>query len=350
MANIKAFLKNWTLPISMLSGVVGYFVFMALPLSGSVHQWAYVSISRYIQPVLIFTMLFLSFLKVRIAEMKPRRWHLRVLLLQAGFFVFFSFLAMSCADYGMKVLCEGAMLAFICPTATASAVITGRLGGSISGVVTYLMICNLMVSIIGPLFLPLVEPHEGLTFLPSFFMILSKVFPLLICPLLLAILVRYLFPKLHKRLMSYTNLSFDIWVVALALAIAVTVRSIMHSSVAGQYLVGLAIISGICCLAQFAMGRRAGKGNFSKVFHRKRGGVGMNDGEHIKITSLNKGDIGNSDSITAGQAFGQKNTVFAIWLGLTFLDPVTSIVGGFYSVWHNTINSWQLYKVRKGDK
>lgn len=346
MANIKAFLKNWTLPLSMLAGVVGYFIFVALPLSAEVHKYAYTAISHYIQPVLIFSMLFLSFLKVRVHEMKPRKWHFRVLMLQAGFFVFFSLLAMSFENNGLKVLCEGAMLAFICPTATASAVITGRLGGSISGVVTYLMMCNLMVSIICPLFLPLVEPQAGLSFLPSFFLILSKVFPLLICPLLLAIVVRYLMPGVHKKLMSYTNLSFDIWVVALALAITVTVRSIVHSSVPWQYLVALAFISGICCLAQFWMGRKAGKGNFNKLFHRRRGGVGMNDGEDIKITSLNKGDIGNSDSITAGQAFGQKNTVFAIWLGLVFLDPVTSIVGGFYSVWHNIVNSWQLYKVR----
>ncbi len=350
MANVKAFLKNWTLPLSMMAGAIGYFVFDLLPLSPEIHKWTYLSISHYIQPVLIFTMLFLSFLKVRVEEMRLRKWHLRVLLLQAGFFVLFSFLALSCRDYGVKVLCEGAMLAFICPTATASAVITGRLGGSISGVVTYLMICNLMVSILCPLFLPLVEPHSGMTFLPSFFLILGKVFPLLICPLLLAILVRYLTPKLHKKLLSYTNLSFDIWVVALALAIAVTVRSIMHSSVAWQYLLGLAIISGICCLAQFWMGRKVGRESFHKIFHRKSGGVGMNDGEKIKITSLNQGNIGNSDSITAGQAFGQKNTVFAIWLGLVFLDPVTSIVGGFYSVWHNTVNSWQLYKVRNGVK
>lgn len=44
---------------------------------------------------------------------------------------------------------------------------------------------------------------------------------------------------------------------------------------------------------------------------------------------------------------GQKNTVFAIWMGLMFLDPVTSVTGGFYSIWHNIVNSWQLYKKNK---
>ena len=47
---------------------------------------------------------------------------------------------------------------------------------------------------------------------------------------------------------------------------------------------------------------------------------------------------------------GQKNTVFAIWMGLVFLNPVTSVVGGFYSIWHNLINSWQLYKKAKAAK
>ena len=134
-------------------------------------------------------------------------------------------------------------------------------------------------------------------------------------------MVRYLLPALHRKLLAYTNLSFNIWTVALALAIAVTVNSIMHSTVDAWYMVGLALISGVCCLSQFWMGKHVGS-------HYDRGS-------------------GNVIRITAGQAFGQKNTVFVIWLGLVFLDPVTSVVGGFYSVWHNLVNSYQLYKVRK---
>ena len=29
------------------------------------------------------------------------------------------------------------------------------------------------------------------------------------------------------------------------------------------------------------------------------------------------------------------------------MTPVTSIAGGFYSVWHNIFNSYQLYRKRK---
>lgn len=302
----------------MLSGVVAYFLFMELPLTTEQQDGTYHFVSNFLQPVLLFFMLFLSFTKVRPREMRPRRWHLWVLLMQAGCFLACSALALLCGDnHGAKVLCEGAMLAFICPTATASAVIVGKLGGSISGIVTYIMLCNLMVSVLAPAVLPLVEPSSGLDFMTSFLMILSKVFPLLIIPLLSAWAVRYGLPKVHRKLLQYPDLSFYVWAVALALAIAVTVRSIMHSTVSVWYMVGLAIISGIACLIQFVLGKRVGS-----LYDRQT-------------------------RITAGQAFGQKNTVFVIWLGLMFLDPVTSVIGGFYSVWHNTVNSYQLYKARK---
>ena len=34
-------------------------------------------------------------------------------------------------------------------------------------------------------------------------------------------------------------------------------------------------------------------------------------------------------------------------MGYTFMTPVTSVAGGFYSIWHNIYNSYQLYEKRK---
>ena len=53
------------------------------------------------------------------------------------------------------------------------------------------------------------------------------------------------------------------------------------------------------------------------------------------------------DKITAGQALGQKNTGFLIWLGYSYLTPVTSVAGGLYSVFQNCINSFELYQKEK---
>ena len=84
------------------------------------------------------------------------------------------------------------------------------------------------------------------------------------------------------------------------------------------YQVGLAVISCIACFLQFYVGKKVG----SKY----------------------------DDTISAGQALGQKNTVLAIWMGYTFFTPVTAVAAGFYSVWHNVFNSYQLYLKRKEEE
>lgn len=52
--------------------------------------------------------------------------------------------------------------------------------------------------------------------------------------------------------------------------------------------------------------------------------------------------------IDASQGLGQKNTVLAIWMALTYLHPVSSVAPAAYVAWQNTINSAQLYfKMRR---
>lgn len=314
---IAGFIKNWILPLSMLSGVASYFVAANLPFMAA-HKESVVKAVNLVQPVLIFSMLFLSFCKVDPHCMRPRKWHIWLLLIQIGTFSLLSVIAsLMSATANYRVLFEAAMICMICPTATASAVITKKLGGSAEDVTTYTILINLFTAIVVPLFVPMVHPQAGQSFLMSVALIVGKVFPLLLLPFVCALLVRYLLPSLHHWLSNYFNLSFYIWAVALALAISVTTRTIIHAEMPIVYQIGVALISLVCCALQFYFGKKIG---------RKY-----------------------NDSITAGQALGQKNTVFAIWMGFTFFTPITSIVGGFYSVWHNLVNSYQLYEKRKKD-
>ena len=125
--------------------------------------------------------------------------------------------------------------------------------------------------------------------------------------------VRRYLPRLHSLLVvKGRNLPFYLWLVALSLAIAMTSRAIAHSSLSIWVMAGIAAVSLVCCIVQFAFGRFIGRRN---------------------------GEV-----IAGGQSLGQKNTVFAIWFACTFLTPVTAIAGGFYSLWHNLVNTWQLYK------
>jgi len=310
------FVKNWTLPISMITGALAYFVYVNVPLFAPTRPYAN-EVVGVVQPMLIFSMLFLTFCKIAPRQLRLRPWYLWHVLIQVLLFAAFSGVLILLPDTPWRVLVESAMLCLICPTATAAAVVTAKLDGNAADITAYTIIINLAVALVAPLLLPLAHPHAGLTFLPTFGMIIHKVFPILICPLLAAWMVRCCWPSLLKVLLRVKDLSFYLWAVSLAIAIAVTVKAIVHSNMPVTCGLGIAAVSLACCLFQFAVGKRIGRAY----------------GEQIE----------------GGQALGQKNTVFIIWMGYTFLSPITAVAGGFYSVWHNVINSRQLYRKRIAD-
>ena len=312
--NFHNFLRTWSLPIAMLGGVVMYLLYTNIPLFDGTHGFVS-SVLAVVQPGLIFAMLFVTFCKVNIKELKPSKWHLWLLAFQLLSFIAISLSIAIVPDMPetLRVLLEAAMMCLMCPTATAAAVITARLGGNSASLISYTMQINIAVALVAPLLLALSHPVEGMSLASSFILIMGKVFPLLLLPLLCSEIVRRLLPRLHAVLVTKgRNLPFYLWLVALSLAIAMTSRAIAHSSLSIWVMAGIAAVSLVCCIVQFAFGRFIGRRN---------------------------GEV-----IAGGQSLGQKNTVFAIWFACTFLTPVTAIAGGFYSLWHNLVNTWQLYK------
>ena len=51
--------------------------------------------------------------------------------------------------------------------------------------------------------------------------------------------------------------------------------------------------------------------------------------------------------VNGRQSLGQKNTILAIWIALTFLDPRVAIIPAFYVIWQNVLNSLELAIVSK---
>lgn len=308
-----SFIKNWTLPLAMLAGALGYFAYISTPIFDGTHQMA-LTIVAIVQPLLLFAMLFLTFCKVKPRDLRFAPWQGWLLLLQTtGFLLAALVLQLLSPDNHWRMVAEGAMLCLICPTATAAAVVTRRLGGDPGSLMAYTIIINLAVALLVPTIVPWVHPQPGFTFFHSFLIIISKVFPLLLGPFFLSMLLRRVSPKATEWLGNKRDLPFYLWSVSLALAIAMSTRSIVHTHCPWQYQMGIAAISLVACILQFAFGRKTGRCY--------------------------------GDPITAGQACGQKNTVLIIWMGYTFMTPITSIAGGFYSIWHNLYNSWQLYRI-----
>ena len=207
------FLKDWILPIAMAAGAGGYFLFhyagFLAPLKPAV--WVAVDI---LTPSLIFIQLFLTFCKIDLKDMRLTGWHWTILAFQAlSALLMAAVLMFVPMNEVYREIFEGATVCLICPTATAAAVVTDKLGGSAARITVYNLMSNILAAVFVPVVFPLIELHSEMGFFPAFLKILSKVFPLLICPFLLAVLLRYVWPKAHDFFRARAGIAFYLWAV-----------------------------------------------------------------------------------------------------------------------------------------
>lgn len=290
-------IKDFTLPLAMLLGVVGYPLFYRLtPLT----------------PWLIFVMLFLTFCKVDIRAMRIQPWHWLLLLFQLLVSIALFFLLRPIN----LLLAQGIMLCVLMPTATAAAVITGKLGGSVEQLTTYTLLSNFAIALFVPAFFPVVHPYSHLTFGQGFLTILCKVFPLLIGPFVVALILRSLYQSIcHNplRLSPFlSGLPFYIWAFSLVILMASTTHSLIYDDYDMWAAVLLAVGALGMCLLQFFFGKWIGKHYAARI--------------------------------SAGQALGQKNTILGIWMAHTYLLPLSALGPAAYIIWQNLFNSWQLWR------
>lgn len=226
--------------------------------------------------------------------------------------VYFSLLP--CGD----AVAQGAFICVFCPTATAAPVITGMLGGSISRLATFSIISNVAVAILAPILFTMMGSDAQLSMVESMLMISERVLPMILLPLILALLLKRFLPRLHKGISDRQSVSFYIWSVALFIVVGKAVTFVMAEPTEKiPEMLLIALLSGIICCAQFYYGR-------------KIGGI-------------------NGDKVVGGQGLGQKNTILAVWMTITYLNPLASIGPAAYVFWQNTINSWQLYRKHRQD-
>ena len=287
-------LKDFMMPIAMLLGAVFYEVFVRL---------------AFLTPYLIFFMLLFIFSKLSPKGIRYSRLHFILLAIQLGTGILAYFLI----NHTDPILAQGTMICFLAPTATSAAVITHMIGGDMKFLTSYTLLSNLGVAIVAPLFFSLGGIKEGLTFWHSFFDIFIKVFPLLILPLITAWVIRGTMPRLQERMLKLSKMPFYLWSFALVVVTGRTVRSLVYLDTHNIKMeISLAVIALAVCSLQFFLGKRIGQ------------------------------RYGNR--IAGGQSLGQKNTILAIWMSQTFLNPVSALAPSAYIIWQNIINSYQLFK------
>lgn len=315
--SIFAFFKRFSLPCSLVLGALGYLLFAYVPFLEPVGDAVGPRLVG-LMPMVLFALLYVTFCKIEIKEMKPQAWHFILQMIRTSLALLMVVLIMEFGgNYETKLVLEGAFICFICPTAAAVAVVTEKLGGSIGSLTTYTVIANIFTMIIIPSLFPMVEKGADVSFLYMSMMVFRNVTTVLVVPLLLALLSRKFLPKFVDKVKSVKDLGFYMWCFNLTILMGETVRNILHAEVAGGILALLLMVPLLVCLIQFAIGKAVGR--------------------HYGA------------SISAGQALGQKNTIVGIWLTLTFLNPLAAVAPGAYVVWQNLVNGWQLwYKEKYG--
>lgn len=285
------------LPIAMITGALFY---------------KYIEVISFLTPYLIFTMLLITYCKLSFRELKFTRLHMWLLIIQ----VLGSILVYIPLYFFDPLLAEGILICILAPTATAAAVITGMLGGSVASLAAFSLLSNLAVALTAPVIFSFMGTNSEVPFTDSFLHICRQVGPLLILPFVSALILEKVIPSLHHRLKSMQSISFYLWSVGLTIVTGKTVSFIAYQdSTSYNEEILIALFSLGICIIQFAGGRRLGK-----YFGDKVGG---------------------------GQALGQKNTILAIWMAQVYLLPLASIGPASYVLWQNIINSYQLWKKRK---
>ena len=310
-ARLLRFLKDWTLPVAMVVGTIVYLLFAFTPQLDGAGEFFGPIISD-IFPLFMFLILFVTFCKVDFRRLRPVGWHLWVGAFQVAFVIMVVAAVLTFHIQGENlILLEALLTCIIGPCAAAAAVVTAKLGGDLEEMTTYTFLSNLLTAVMVPVCFPLIDPSVSMGFWHAFFLILYKVCLVLVVPMLLAYVVKHFMHRLHQWVVGVKDLSFYLWGFSLTIVTGTTVKNIVHADTTVAFLVVIALSGLMVCLLQFAVGRYVGH-----FFHRTQ---------------------------EAGQALGQKNTVFAIWIAYTYLNPISSVGPGCYILWQNVINSIELW-------
>jgi BASS family bile acid:Na+ symporter len=195
-------------------------------------------------------------------------------------------------------------------------VVAAMLGARVPTMLSYSLVVNFAVALGAPLFFAVIAPAADHSFGRAFASILGRVVPMIVMPFVAAVVLRWLAPRAADGVQRLGVVSFYLWVVALTTTTAQVVNFVITQTQLslgrGLAFAGVALV---LCLVQFFAGKW----------------IGRRFGE----------------TVAGGQVLGQKNTILAIWLAQSYLNPVSSIAPAAYVMWQTIFNSVQLWLRRK---
>lgn len=256
----------------------------------------------------LMVMLFMAFLNMDFGAGVFRWDHLKIVLLN---------LILPIAVFNLiypfhPLLALVGFVICMAPTAAGAPVIATFLEARVAFVTASVLLTNPITALVIPLILPfIIETEVPIAILD----VLIPVFTVVFVPLGLSLFIKYKVPLSLPFFNRFRRLPFYLFLLNVFIASAKATDFIRNTeSTSLNTISWIAVLAAIICLFQFLLGE----------------GIGNRDFRMERSLSL-----------------GRKNTMFAIWVSLTFLSPAIALGPMFYILIQNMYNTWQMYTLKR---
>ncbi|MFT5747631.1 MAG: BASS family bile acid:Na+ symporter [Saprospiraceae bacterium] len=265
------------------------------------HGHPYAFLIRYF----LMIMLFFVFLNINIHRRIIQKLHLKILLAN----ILIPVLIYFCLQFFNETVAIATFVIALAPTAVAAPIIAQLLNAKVEIVATSTLVTSAGMALVIPFLLPFIIKIEGtIDTLSVFIPIVVVVF----VPLILAQIVKKTMPKVQQFLSQKKDIPLYLFLLNVYLAMAKSTNFIKTSEqMQTDTIFWIAMATGVLCILNFQIGERI---------------------------------VSKELKYEGGLALGRKNTMFILWLALTFVSPIAALSPIFYILWQNLYNSFQLWQ------
>ncbi len=281
----------------VLAILLGIFVPQAAQLSFLI-QW------------LLAGMLFFSFLNLKVSVKLISFQHLKIAF---GSIIFGTTLYFLLKPFNENLALATSIIA-LAPTAIAAPVMAKLLKANVVWVALSTLTTNLLIALLLPFYVSLIY---GIQSQVSIWILLKSLTIIFFIPYFLALLVQNYFTGILSALNKLGNVSFILFVSNIFLASAKSSHFIQfETNESMPIIILISIFSALVCLISFGFGSFLGR---------------------------------KKNSVEHSLAFGQKNTLFSVWIAITYINPLVSLAPMSYVLFQNMYLSFLLYKSKKNE-
>ena len=196
-------------------------------------------------------------------------------------------------------------MCFLAPAATAAGAMTSLMEGDTGFATGYTILTHGLICFLAPFLLPLLDDHSQLPFWTLSGQIALLVARMVILPITLAWLVRYLMKRRGRTPGPHRTLTYWLWLSSLIFILGKAVAFVSEEGGGNPLLLVASFGVGfLACALQFTLGPPLSRW------------IGV-------------------EEVACRQAMGQKNTALTLWLCISFMHPLVAPGIAGYIAWQN---------------